>query len=99
MPTPLITFLLSLDCFAGAAALLGVLGLTLGYLLYAGPGIWANNNAVVWALDIASYDWWIGVASGSLLVSAVLLLLVVRLHYLIGTCQVRAPMPAAVAAV
>lgn len=31
--------------------------------------------------------------------AAVLLLLVVRLHYLIGTCQVRAPMPAAVAAV
>ncbi|MGU3285644.1 quinol:electron acceptor oxidoreductase subunit ActD [Methylobacterium mesophilicum] len=61
--------------FAGAVALLGVFGFTLGYLLYAGPGIWANNNAVVWALDIASYDWWIGVASGSLLVSAVLLLL------------------------
>ncbi|MGU3466080.1 quinol:electron acceptor oxidoreductase subunit ActD [Methylobacterium sp. C33D] len=61
--------------FAGAAALLGLFLLTLGYLLYAGPGIWANNNAVVWALDIASYDWWIGVASGSLLVSAILLLL------------------------
>ncbi|EIZ84692.1 MULTISPECIES: quinol:electron acceptor oxidoreductase subunit ActD [Methylobacterium] len=61
--------------FAGAVALLGVFGFTLGYLLYAGPGVWANNNAVVWALDIASYDWWIGVASGSLLVSAVLLLL------------------------
>ncbi|KNY22379.1 quinol:electron acceptor oxidoreductase subunit ActD [Methylobacterium sp. ARG-1] len=61
--------------FAGAVALLGVFGFTLCYLLYAGPGVWANNNAVVWALDIASYDWWIGVASGSLLVSAVLLLL------------------------
>ncbi|WP_244625527.1 NrfD/PsrC family molybdoenzyme membrane anchor subunit [Methylobacterium mesophilicum] len=61
--------------FAGAASLLGLFALTLAYLLYAGPGIWANNNAVVWALDIASYDWWIGVASGSLLVSAVLLLL------------------------
>ena len=61
--------------FAGAAALLGLFALTLAYLLYAGPGIWANNNAVVWALDIASYDWWIGVASGSLLVSAILLLL------------------------
>ncbi|MDP4005714.1 quinol:electron acceptor oxidoreductase subunit ActD [Methylobacterium sp. NEAU K] len=61
--------------FAGAVSLLGLFVLTLGYLLYAGPGIWSNNNAVVWALDIASYDWWIGVASGSLLVSAVLLLL------------------------
>jgi Ni/Fe-hydrogenase subunit HybB-like protein len=61
--------------FAGAVALLGLFAFTLCYLLYAGPGVWANNNAVVWALDIASYDWWIGVASGSLLVSAVLLLL------------------------
>ena len=61
--------------FAGALALLGLFAFTLGYLLYEGVGIWNNNNAVVWALDIASYDWWIGVACGSLLVSGVLLLL------------------------
>ena len=61
--------------FAGAGALLGLFALALGTLLYAGVGIWGNNNAVVWALDIASYDWWIGVACGSLLVSGVLLLL------------------------
>ncbi|GJD46761.1 hypothetical protein AFCDBAGC_4645 [Methylobacterium cerastii] len=61
--------------FAGALALLGLFGGVLAYLLFTGVGIWGNNNAVVWALDIASYDWWIGVASGSLLVSAVLLLL------------------------
>ncbi|TXM90535.1 NrfD/PsrC family molybdoenzyme membrane anchor subunit, partial [Methylobacterium sp. WL116] len=61
--------------FAGALALLGLFGGVLCYLLLTGVGIWGNNNAVVWALDIASYDWWIGVASGSLLVSAVLLLL------------------------
>ena len=57
--------------FAGAAALLGLFACTLFYLLYDGVGIWNNNNAVVWALDIASYDWWIGVACGSLLVSAI----------------------------
>ncbi len=61
--------------FAGAAALLGLFAFTLCYLLYEGVGIWDNNNAVVWALDIASYDWWIGVACGSLLVSGILLLL------------------------
>ncbi|HEV7439583.1 MAG TPA: quinol:electron acceptor oxidoreductase subunit ActD [Methylobacterium sp.] len=61
--------------FAGALALLGVFGAAIGWLLLNGVGIWGNNNAVVWALDIASYDWWIGIASGSLLVSAVLLLL------------------------
>ncbi len=61
--------------FAGAAALVGMFVFTLGYLVYEGVGIWDNNNAVVWALDIASYDWWIGVACGSLLVSGILLLL------------------------
>ncbi|GJD33957.1 quinol:electron acceptor oxidoreductase subunit ActD [Methylobacterium aerolatum] len=61
--------------FAGAGLLVGLFALTLGYLLYEGVGIWGNNNAVVWALDIASYDWWIGVACGSLLVSGILLLL------------------------
>jgi Ni/Fe-hydrogenase subunit HybB-like protein len=61
--------------FAGASLLLGVFAFTLGTLLYEGVGIWNNNNAVVWALDIASYDWWIGVACGSLLVSGILLLL------------------------
>ena len=61
--------------FAAAAALVGMFVCTLGYLVYEGVGIWDNNNAVVWALDIASYDWWIGVACGSLLVSGILLLL------------------------
>jgi len=60
--------------FAGALALLGLFGITLTYLLLAGTGIWNNNAPVVWALDIASYDWWIGIATGSLLLSAVLLL-------------------------
>ena len=61
--------------FAGALSLLGVFGAAIVWLLINGVGVWGNNNAVVWALDIASYDWWIGIASGSLLVSAVLLLL------------------------
>lgn len=61
--------------FATAAALVGLFALTLCYLVYEGVGIWDNNNAVVWALDIASYDWWIGVACGSVLVSGILLLL------------------------
>ncbi len=61
-------------------ALLGCLGLTgllvvcLIYLFWLGPGIWGNNVPVTWALDIISYDWWIGIASGGLMVSAFLLL-------------------------
>ena len=61
--------------FAGALGLVGVLAAALGTLLYEGVGIWGNNIPVTWALDIVSYDWWIGVASGGLLVSATLVLL------------------------
>lgn len=60
--------------FGGACALLGLLGISLGWLLYDGVGVWGNNIPVTWALDIVSYDWWIGVASGGLFVSAVFLL-------------------------
>ena len=61
--------------FAGALGLLGVFAGSLGYLVYEGTGIWDNNIPVTWALDIVSYDWWIGIASGGLLISALLLLL------------------------
>ena len=57
------------------AAASGLLALFFGViltLLFTGVGIWNNNNAVVWALDIASYDWWIGIACGSLVVAGVL---------------------------
>ena len=55
--------------------LVGVFAISLGWLLYEGVGIWGNNIPVTWGLDIISYDWWIGVASGGLFVSALLLLL------------------------
>ena len=44
-------------------------------LLVEGVGLWGNNVPVTWALDIVSYDWWIGVASGALLLSATFQLL------------------------
>ena len=61
--------------FACSMALAGLLALCLFLLFYEGVGVWRNNVPVTWALDIVSYDWWIGVASGGLLVSATLLLL------------------------
>ena len=61
--------------FLVGLGLLGVFTLSLGWLLIQGVGIWGNNIPVTWALDIISYDWWIGVASGGLMVSALLLLL------------------------
>lgn len=46
----------------------------LGWLFYWGVGVWGNNIPVGWALDIVSYDWWMGNACGALIVSALLLL-------------------------
>ena len=57
------------------SALVGVLVASVAWLLYEGVGVWGNNIPVTWALDIVGYDWWIGIATGSLGVSAVLLLL------------------------
>ncbi len=61
--------------FLASVALLGVLMGSVGWLFYSGVGVWGNNIPVTWALDIAAYDWWMGIASGALLVSATLLLL------------------------
>ena len=60
--------------FGAALGLIGMLAACVGWLLYEGVGVWNNNNPVVWALDIVGYDWWIGVATGSLSVSALLVL-------------------------
>lgn len=54
--------------------LLGLLFVSLVALYWYGVGVWGNNIPVTWALDIISYDWWIGIASGGLVVSAWLLL-------------------------
>ena len=60
--------------FLGALGLVGVLALSVGWLLWEGVGVWGNNVPVTWALDIVGYDWWIGVATGSMAVSALMLL-------------------------
>ncbi len=60
--------------FGLACGLTGLMVVSVGWLLWEGVGIWGNNVPVTWALDIVSYDWWIGIASGGLLVSAMLLL-------------------------
>ncbi|TLU73476.1 quinol:electron acceptor oxidoreductase subunit ActD [Lichenicoccus roseus] len=60
---------------AASVGLIGVLLISLGWLLYEGTGIWGNNIPVTWALDIVSYDWWIGIACGALVVSSAMLLL------------------------
>jgi Ni/Fe-hydrogenase subunit HybB-like protein len=61
--------------FTAALALVGMLAILLLVLFWQGVGIWGNNIPVTWALDIVGYDWWMGVACGALLISALLLLL------------------------
>ena len=56
-------------------ALVGLLLVSLGFLFIDGVAVWGNNIPVTWALDIVSYDWWIGIACGGLLVSGMFLLL------------------------
>ena len=56
--------------FAVSLALMALLVVCLFYVLYEGVGVWGNNIPVTWALDIVGYDWWIGVASGGLFISA-----------------------------
>ncbi len=66
--------------FVAAMGLTGLLVVLLTALFIEGVGIWGNNVPVTWALDIVSYDWWIGIASGGLLVSGTLLLLGLEWH-------------------
>lgn len=90
--------------FAGAIGLSGalilLLGLTLILLFHEGIGLWNNNIPVTWALDIVSYDFWIGVACGALLVACGLALLgpddAAALQRLAATLAVLAAVAAAV---
>jgi Ni/Fe-hydrogenase subunit HybB-like protein len=52
-----------------------MLGLSIGYLLFKGIGIWGNNIPVAWAFDIINFVWWIGIGHAGTLISAILLLL------------------------
>jgi Ni/Fe-hydrogenase subunit HybB-like protein len=51
------------------------LGLSVGYLVFKGIGIWGNNIPVGWAFDIINFVWWIGIGHAGTLISAILLLL------------------------
>jgi molybdopterin-containing oxidoreductase family membrane subunit len=57
-----------------AAALVGVLGLTLGASLVWGVGLWGINIPFVWGFDLINYAWWIGIANGASLFAAILVL-------------------------
>ena len=60
--------------FGVSLSLLGVLGLSVGYLFWMGIGVWGNNSPVAWAWDITNFVWWIGIGHAGTLISAILFL-------------------------
>jgi Ni/Fe-hydrogenase subunit HybB-like protein len=60
--------------FGTALMALGILGLSVGYLVWNGIGSWGNNSPVAWAWDITNFVWWIGIGHAGTLISAVLFL-------------------------
>ena len=57
------------------AAITGLLGLMLAWLVYNGIGVWGNNSPVFWAWDITNFVFWIGIGHAGTLISAILFLL------------------------
>ncbi len=60
--------------FLIAVTFLGVMTASIGYLFWAGTGVWGNNAPVYWAWDITNFVWWIGIGHAGTLISAVLFL-------------------------
>ena len=57
-----------------ANALLGLLLVSIGYLIWEGTGIWGLNNPVGWGWAIINFVWWVGIGHAGTLISAILFL-------------------------
>ncbi len=60
--------------FAFSLGLLSLLGITIGYLVTTGVGVWGNNQPVGWAFDIVNFVFWVGIGHAGTLISAILFL-------------------------
>jgi Ni/Fe-hydrogenase subunit HybB-like protein len=60
--------------FGFSFALFVVLLIQMAWLFITGVGIWGINIPVAWGIDIAEYVWWIALASGGTIVSALFFL-------------------------
>ena len=60
--------------FLGALSALGILGGSLGWLVWEGTGVWGLNNTTAWAWDITGFVFWIGIGHAGTLISAILFL-------------------------
>ena len=53
----------------------GLLSISVAWLLWKGTGIWGLNSPVGWGFAIINFVWWIGIGHAGTLISAILLLL------------------------
>ncbi|MBP2292625.1 NrfD/PsrC family molybdoenzyme membrane anchor subunit [Azospirillum rugosum] len=60
--------------FGMSAGLLGLFVVAIGWLFIRGVGIWGIDWPVAWGFAIANYVWWVGMASGGTLISALFFL-------------------------
>ncbi len=59
---------------AFSLSLLGLLGVSLAWLIWEGTGIWGNNVPVAWGWPIVNFVFWVGIGHAGTLISAVLFL-------------------------
>ena len=58
----------------GAAILVAVFVVSVGWLFTFGVGVWGLNQEVPWGLAIVDYVWWIGIGNAGTFISAMLLI-------------------------
>jgi molybdopterin-containing oxidoreductase family membrane subunit len=68
---PPLGWYIALGCSLG---LLGVFGVSVGWLMWEGIGIWGNNVPVAWGWPIVNFVFWVGIGHAGTLISAVLFL-------------------------
>jgi molybdopterin-containing oxidoreductase family membrane subunit len=57
-----------------SGAMLGLLGVSIGWLFWEGTGIWGLNNPVGWGWAIVNFVFWVGIGHAGTLISAILFL-------------------------
>jgi hypothetical protein len=63
-----------LASFAMALLGLAVLGVSVGWLIWEGTGIWGLNQPVSWGFAIVNFVFWVGIGHAGTLISAILFL-------------------------
>lgn len=63
-----------LFAFSFALGGLGILGLSIAYLVWNGTGVWGLNVPVGWGWAIVNFVWWVGIGHAGTLISAILFL-------------------------